>query len=165
MQNGSTYQVVPELRQMVVFAQHNVIRDAPFTRVDLISCRNLLIYLQPPAQRKVLSFFHFALKRGGVVMLGPSESPGTLVNDFETIDKRWRVYRKYTDVRMPVGPHLHPARSSLRLTPPPPAPTARSPLTQMLSVYDVLLEERMPASLLVNDRGELLQAFGGAGKF
>ena len=61
MQTGNTYQVVPELRQMVVFAQHNVISDAPFTRVDLITCRNLLIYLQPPAQQRVLSFFHFAL--------------------------------------------------------------------------------------------------------
>ncbi|HTU63759.1 MAG TPA: CheR family methyltransferase, partial [Polyangiales bacterium] len=163
---GDQYQVVPDLRQMVVFAPHNVIRDAPFTRVDLISCRNLLIYLQPQAQRKALSFFHFALKRGGVVLLGPSESPGTLLNDFETIDKRWRIYRKYTDVRMPVGAHLHPApRSALRLTPAPSVPAARSPLTQMLGIYDVLLEERMPASLLVNDRGELLHAFGGAGKF
>jgi two-component system CheB/CheR fusion protein len=167
VKRGDHYQVVPDLRQMVVFAPHNVIRDAPFTRIDLITCRNMLIYLQPPAQRKVLTFFHFALKRGGVVMLGPSESPGTLLNDFETIDKRWRVYRKYTDVRMPVGAHLQPqtralARTSaVDLT----APGTRSPLAQLLNVYDALLEERMPASLLINDRGELVHAFGGAGGF
>ncbi|HWP07871.1 MAG TPA: chemotaxis protein CheB, partial [Polyangiaceae bacterium] len=62
---GKCYQVVPDLRQTVVFAHHNVVRDAPFTRVDLVSCRNMLIYLQPPAQEKVLSLFHFALNRGG----------------------------------------------------------------------------------------------------
>ena len=73
------YQVVPELRQAIVFAAHNVIKDAPFTRVDLVSCRNMLIYFQPPVQQKVMSQFHFALNRGGVMMLGPSESPGALL--------------------------------------------------------------------------------------
>ena len=67
---GNHYQVVPELRQMIVFAPHNVIKDAPFTRIDLISCRNLLIYFQPPGQKKAISLFHFALKTGGVLMLG-----------------------------------------------------------------------------------------------
>jgi two-component system CheB/CheR fusion protein len=168
IQRGEHYQVVPDVRQMVVFAPHNVIRDAPFTRVDLITCRNLLIYLQPPAQRKVLSFFHFALKRGGVVMLGPSESPGTLLNDFETLDKRWRVYRKYTDVRMPAGVHLQAAARSF------PSPLGdraavpanpRSPVSQLLSVYDALLAQHMPSSLLVNERGELVHSFGGASRF
>jgi two-component system CheB/CheR fusion protein len=65
IRHGDRYQVVPDVRQMVVFAQHNVIKDAPFTRVDLITCRNLLIYLQQAAQQKVLSLFHFALTRGG----------------------------------------------------------------------------------------------------
>src|SRR6185503_15118099 len=85
-QSGNTYQVVPEIRQMVVFAQHNVISDAPFTRVDLITCRNLLIYLQPAAQQRVLSFFHFALNQGGVLFLGPSESIGALSRGFEPVD-------------------------------------------------------------------------------
>ena len=102
MHNGNTYQVVPELRQMVVFAQHNVISDAPFTRVDLISCRNLLIYLQPPAQQRVLSFFHFALSQAGMLFLGPSESLGPLADGFEIIDKHWQLYRKGTEVRTPV---------------------------------------------------------------
>jgi two-component system CheB/CheR fusion protein len=74
---GDAYQVVPDLRQMIVFAQHNVIKDAPFTRVDLITCRNLLIYLQPAAQQKILSFFHFSLNHGGFLLLGPSESIGS----------------------------------------------------------------------------------------
>src|SRR5690606_14614994 len=99
---GRSYQVVPEIRQMVVFAQHNVIKDAPFTRVDFISCRNMLIYLQPGVQRRVLGLFHFALKRGGCVFLGPSESPGVLIRDFEAVDKHWRIYRKHSDTRAQV---------------------------------------------------------------
>jgi two-component system CheB/CheR fusion protein len=167
LRRGDSYQVVPDLRQMVVFAPHNVIKDAPFTRVDLISCRNLLIYLQPAAQQKALSFFHFALNRGGVVLLGPSESPGTLLNDFETIDKRWRIYRKYTDVRMPAGSYLSPPRrpSVPGLAPRTAAAPSRSSVSHLLGVYDSLLEERMPPSLLVNDRGELVHAFAGASRF
>ena len=76
-QNGHTYQVVPELRQMIVFAQHNVIKDAPFTRLDLITCRNLLIYLQPPAQQRVLSFFHFAPESGWRAAARPVREPWT----------------------------------------------------------------------------------------
>ncbi len=99
---GKSYQIVPDLRQTVVFAHHNVVKDAPFTRVDLVSCRNMLIYLQPPAQEKLLSMFHFALNRGGIMFLGPSESLGHLDHDFETIHKGWRIYRKFSDSRMAV---------------------------------------------------------------
>jgi two-component system CheB/CheR fusion protein len=83
--------VIPELRQMIVFAQHNVIGDAPFTRVDLISCRNLLIYLQQPVQQRILSVFHFALSPGGMLFLGPSETLGTLADGFEVLDKQWQL--------------------------------------------------------------------------
>ena len=69
-------QVSPELRQLIVFARHNVTKDAPFTKMHFISCRNMLIYLQPQAQRTVLSLFHFALSSGGVLFLGASETPG-----------------------------------------------------------------------------------------
>src|SRR6185436_13358388 len=109
---GRSYQIVPDLRQAVVFAHHNVVKDAPFTRVDLVSCRNMLIYLQVPAQEKVLSLFHFALNRGGMMFLGPSESLGHLDHDFETIDKTWRIYRKHSDSRMPVElRHAHAPRA------------------------------------------------------
>ncbi len=100
------YHVVPELRQMVVFATHNVINDAPFTKLDLITCRNLLIYFQSAAQRKALSLFHFGLKTGGFLFLGPSETPGDLVDEFDTLDLHWRMYRKRRDVRLPADLEL-----------------------------------------------------------
>ena len=80
------WKIAAEIRNMVVFAPHNLIKDAPFTRMDLISCRNMLIYLQPLAQKKVISLFHFALKTGGTLFLGPSETPGDLADEFDT----WR---------------------------------------------------------------------------
>jgi two-component system CheB/CheR fusion protein len=165
-QNGRTYQVVPELRQMIVFAPHNVISDAPFTRLDLVACRNLLIYLQPPAQRRILSFFHFALGQRGVLFLGPSESLGTLAEGFEVVDKHWQLYRKGGDVRMPVDTRQPSTVSrDARLTVPAVPPAARHSLGQLLSVYDALLEETLPPSLILNDRGELVHALGGAARF
>lgn len=160
------YQIVPDLRQMVVFAAHDVIRDSPFTRMDLVTCRNLLIYLQPAAQQKVLGLFHFALNRGGVLFLGPSETPGALLNDFETLDRHWRMYRKYTDVRMQVDPRFQPPRVEPRLSPSAMAvPLGRHSLTNMIATYDVLLDEVMPPSFLVTERGELVHTFGGASRF
>ena len=162
-QVGSSYQVVPELRQMIVFAQHNVITDAPFTRLDLITCRNLLIYLQPPAQQRVLSHFHFALKQTGVLMLGPSETLGPLADGFDIVEKEWQLYRKGGDVRMPVDTRrtvsMENRVAAPAMTPP------RHSLGQLLSVYDALLEETMPPSLIVNERAELVHALGGAARF
>ncbi|HEX2658088.1 MAG TPA: CheR family methyltransferase, partial [Polyangia bacterium] len=163
---GDAYQVVPDVRKMIVFAQHNVMKDAPFTRVNLITCRNLLIYLQPAAQQKVLSLFHFALKRGGQLFLGPSETIGPMGREFQVVDKHWRVYRKHTDLRMtfetPLRPSVpvEPRHLSQAQTIP-----NRQPVTQLLSVYDTLLDEVMPPSLLITDRGELVHSFNGGSRF
>lgn len=159
--HGKNYQIVPDLRQMIVFAPHDVIRDAPFTRVDLVTCRNLLIYLQPPAQQKVINLFHFALNRGGVLFLGPSETLGPSAGDFETVDRHWHLYRKFSDVRMPVDPHFRPSRPVLT----PRTMAVTSPAAGLLGTYDKLLEEFMPPSLLVSERGEVVHVFGGASKF
>jgi two-component system, chemotaxis family, CheB/CheR fusion protein len=166
IRSGASYQLVPELRQAIVFAPHNVIKDAPFTRVDLVSCRNMLIYLQPAVQQKVLNQFHFALNRGGVMFLGPSESPGALLKDFETLEPHWRIYRKHSDVRTPVDPRLQPRFAEPRLGPGPTnSPFARYSMSHLLATYDALLEDFIPPSLLVNDRGELVHAFRGASRF
>ena len=164
---GDLYQVSPDVRQMIVFAQHDVIRDAPFTRIDLVTCRNLLIYLQPAAQQRVLSFFHFSLRQGGALLLGPSEGLGTLAHGFEMLDKRWQLYRKHGEVRTPVGTQRRPGPPpQSRLVPIPlAAPTGRHSLAQLIGTYDTLLGDVMPPSLLVSDTGELVQTFGGASRF
>ncbi len=167
VQRGDSYQVVPHLRKMIVFAPHDLLKDAPFTRLDLITCRNLLIYLQPAAQKKVLSLFHFGLKAGGVLFMGPSETPGDLSDEFEPVDNHWKLYRKRRDVRLrpdfrlmlPAGVPAVP-RINSHYT----ASAAASDRLQQ-AVYDRLLEEHMPPSFLINDRKELVHSFGGAGKY
>ena len=81
------YRVLPELREAVVFTVQDVLADPPFSRLDLISCRNLLIYLRPEAQAKVVSVFHFALREGGILVLGASETAGNVDGRFEVISK------------------------------------------------------------------------------
>lgn len=167
IRKGDGFQVVPNIRKMIVFAPHDLLKDAPFTRLDLISCRNLLIYLQPSAQKKVLSLFHFGLKAGGVMFLGPSESPGDLSDEFEPVDDHWKLYRKRRDVRLrpdfrlllPSGPPQRP-RINMQFA----SNSAASDRLQQ-AVYDRLLEEHMPPSFLINDRKELVHSFGGAGRY
>jgi two-component system, chemotaxis family, CheB/CheR fusion protein len=89
-----TYRVKKEIRDMVVFAPQDVLRDPPFSRVDLCCCRNLLIYLEPETQRRVLSLLHFALRDGGYLFLGNTESYSGSEHLFELISKRWRIYRR-----------------------------------------------------------------------
>jgi two-component system, chemotaxis family, CheB/CheR fusion protein len=155
------YQVSKELRQLIVFAPHNVVRDAPFTRMHLISCRNLLIYFEPHAQKAVLSLFHFGLAPNGVLMLGASESTGGLAEEFSSIDDHWKIYRKRRDVRL-----LHQLRLPLSRMPgrvhelkaPPPD-------THLMPTYDRLLDRYMPPSLLVDESRTLLDTFAGAERY
>ncbi len=87
------FQVARSIREMVVFAQHNLIKDPPFTNIDLVSCRNVLIYLQPNLQRKVLDYFNFSLKQNGILFLGTSETTGEAAEYFELLDAKNKVYR------------------------------------------------------------------------
>lgn len=93
-------QIKPMLRNMVFFSTHDVTRDPPFTRIDFISCRNLLIYLKEEAQEKVIKLLHFSLKKDGYLFLGPSEHISGIPNEFEPIDEKWRIYKKRRDVKL-----------------------------------------------------------------
>jgi two-component system CheB/CheR fusion protein len=88
------YKISPELRALVIFTVQDVLTDPPFSRIDLVSCRNLLIYLRPDAQAKVISLFHFALRDGGLLLLGGSETAGEIDGGFEVISKSERLYRR-----------------------------------------------------------------------
>ena len=162
------YHVTRELRARVVFAPHNLINDAPFTQMDLVTCRNLLIYLQPNAQKKVLSLFHFALKAGKTLFLGPSESPGELSDEFQLVDKRWKIYRKRRDTRLPLETRLPLGSLSDTLPRTAIKTSNRMPQRQdtlLLSTYDRLLERKMPPSILVDDSFNVRHVFGGAERY
>ncbi|MGE0760633.1 MAG: CheR family methyltransferase, partial [Pirellulaceae bacterium] len=162
------FHIIPELRRMVVFVTHNVAKDAPFTKLDLITCRNVMIYLTPQAQRRVLSLFHFAMKRDAVLCLGPSESTGELSEEFETIDERARIFRKRRDMPLPANMRLPvsvPAVSMPPAAPPAPLLSYVVPARELLSTYDWLLETFMPPGLLIGPKRELLHAFSGASRY
>ncbi len=166
--HGAGHQVIQELRKMIVFAPHNVVKDAPFTKLDLTCCRNLLIYLQPEAQNKALSLFHFGLRAGGFLFLGPSESAGDLDDEFEAEDRHWKVFRKRRDVRLPANLRLplSPGLERLRSVPTSSQAVSRAiPEVHLLKAYDALLEDHVPASLMVDERRKLVHSFTGAGKF
>ncbi len=99
---GDQYQIQHSVREMVVFAQHNLIKDPPFNNVSLLSCRNLLIYLQPVLQQRVMELFNFALRPQGVLLLGTSETPGEMGDHFETLHHRFKIYRSRGQRRRPV---------------------------------------------------------------
>jgi two-component system CheB/CheR fusion protein len=165
IRKGDGFQIAQDLRQMIVFAPHNLIKDAPFTKLDMVTCRNLLIYLQPSTQKKVLSLFHFALKTNGVLFLGPSESPGELSDEFLTVDPHWKIYKKRRDIRLPADLRLPLSVAAPRWiggTSSTPSTGPRQGEQQLLGTYDALLDKVMPASLLINEHHELVQTFAGA---
>jgi two-component system, chemotaxis family, CheB/CheR fusion protein len=88
------YQVKKELREKIVFAHHNIIDDPPFIKMDLVSCRNLLIYLEPAVQQKILGHFYFSLNNDGIMLLGNSENTGKFKSHFHSVNAKWKIYRK-----------------------------------------------------------------------
>lgn len=163
---GGHYHITRELRQMVIFAPHDITKDPPFTRIDLISCRNVLIYLDALVQRRVISMFHFGMRVDGVMMLGPSESVGELSREFGVVDQHWRIFRKLRDVRLPDTKSipLTPALTSIvseRPAHPGMAGLKKSDFSES-SVMEDLLDRYVPPSFLVNKYFELVHSFGNA---
>ena len=153
------------IRGMVTFARHDLLEDPPFTNLDLVSCRNLLIYLRPERQCRVLTLFHYALRPDGYLFLGNSETIQPLHREFDTVNARQRLFRKRRDVTLTDGFRLQRRRQISR--------TGRSAAVHgepgglalqenLLGVYDELLNTYMPPSLLIDDGFQLVDAFGGA---
>src|SRR5262249_9690225 len=102
MRDDASYTVVRELRDMCVFSSHSVIRDPPFSRLDMVSCRNLLIYLGPEFQARVIRVFHFALKPGGFLFLGTSENISQYSDLFQRLDKKQRLFKRRDHAAAPL---------------------------------------------------------------
>ncbi|TWI63968.1 two-component system CheB/CheR fusion protein [Desulfobotulus alkaliphilus] len=164
---GDCFQVARNIREMVVFAQHNLIKDPPFTKIDLISCRNLLIYLQPVLQQKILEFFNFSLIKNGILLLGSSESIGDLTDCFDLQHHKSKIF-------LSRGQGILPARntgfSSLHEKESPPAPyytgMERVRKHQMAEdrlmdrFLELLSEYYIPVSIIVNEKMELIHSLG-----
>ncbi|MBV8399503.1 MAG: PAS domain-containing protein [Acetobacteraceae bacterium] len=164
VKEDSTYCVVKELREMCVFSQHSLIKDAPFSKLDLISCRNLLIYLDIELQNRIIPLFHFALMPGGFLFLGNAENVSGNTKLFAPIDRGLRVFRRReTGTRVlpdfPVTPGSHrPARPA---SPSPPRPFERD-----LARHAARIVERYaPAYAVVDEKSDVLHFSARAGRF
>jgi len=159
------YRVQPELRSLVVFAVQNVLADPPFSRLDFVSCRNLLIYLQPEAQAQVISLFHFALREGGILLLGNAESIGAQGDHFEVIAKAERLYRHQGRSRPGDLGFLSPAVTGARVARPgaSPAPSRQAALAELCR--RLVLESYAPAAVLINRKQECLYSLGPTDRY
>ncbi len=160
------YRVIKSIRDLVVFAQHNLLLDPPFTRVDLITCRNMLIYFEPALQQKIIPGFHYALKPNGVLLLGSSESVGQFNNLFAVIDQKQRIYTKKPAPNWPRfdrPPVVPPGRKATLA--PTPGPVEVNPVDAQKEADRLVLQKYAPPGVLVNGEGEILQFRGDVGKF
>ncbi len=160
------YRVVADLRSAVVFTVQDVLADPPFSRIDMVSCRNLLIYLRPEAQAKVISLFHFALRDDGILLLGSSETAGNVEGRFELIAKSERLYRHIGRSRpgesgflvRPGDDVRVPARQEQRHT-----PSRQAVLAELCRV--LVIENYAPAAVLINRKHECLYSLGPTDRY
>lgn len=158
------YQIQGFVRESVVFALHNTFSDPPFTRLDLLCCRNLLIYLKAEVQQHILAVFHYALNPGGLLFLGTSETLGQQRQHFSALDAHWRIYRRGQEVARPLPSGQIVAREGRgpgRL--PPVLPTPQRTLSQ--HAQRVLLSQYAPPAVVVNLQGDILFVNGQTGRY
>eukprot|EP00913_Durusdinium_trenchii_P008996 g8462.t1 len=163
------YRIRKEIREMVVFAPQNAIRDPPFTKLDFISCRNLLIYLKADLQKKLLPIFHYALKPKGLLFLGPSETIGAISEQFSTVDKRWKIFARVDNPQFPHAlPSMpaQPAHNDGNVNEVARSRESKSQETHISRLIERLLLERfVPTSVVVNGRGEIAYIHGRTGTY
>ncbi len=154
------YQVVKDIREQIVFAPQNITADPPFSRLDLISCRNLLIYLDQQVQRKIIALFHFSLREGGFLFLGAAETVGDREELFAPVSKKWRIYRRIgvgrrVGVEIPVRLAGEPGRTAAKQ---PLEPPSRMSLAS--GVQHLLLDRFVPACVMIDRKLQVLYVHG-----
>ncbi|MEI7940521.1 MAG: chemotaxis protein CheB [Verrucomicrobiota bacterium] len=159
------YRARKEIRDMVVFARQNLVMEPPFTKLDILSCRNLLIYLAPEVQKKLIPLFHYSLGPDGLLFLGNSESIGDFTDLFAHLSGKSRIYRRTASGLLP-EPIDFPSSFNTGLPGrPKPRPTAKPPPSlQSLADQLVLRRYSLPA-VLVNDKGDIIYVSGHTGKY
>ena len=166
---NNAYAVNRDIRKMIVFSPHNVFQDPPFGRLDLISCRNMLIYFQPVLQNDLFAIFHSSLKDGGYLFLGKSEAIGAYTEAFPVVDAAAKIFSHRSEVKIPGAkmiPYLQTtylddefaSEADMRF-PRKPLPGELA-MTEQMNIDNSLLEQFMPACLVVNEKNELVHTYG-----
>jgi two-component system, chemotaxis family, CheB/CheR fusion protein len=165
IKDEDTYRIRKVIREMILFAPHNLLRDPPFSRLDLISCRNVMIYLNRETQEKVLRVFHFALRENGYLFLGASESADSIPNSFSPIDKKHRIYESRPASRNWNAPPTLPLSGVWTPKLPALPSETRRNLQSFGELHHRLIEQYAPPSILINEEGDILHLSENAGHF
>ncbi|QPH41268.1 CheR family methyltransferase [Pedobacter endophyticus] len=161
------YTVKKEIREMIVFAQHNLIKDAPFTRLDLLCCRNVMIYLTTELQKKLIPIFHYSLNVNGLLFLGPAESVSGFQEFFNNVDSKWKLFErkegassmgKLLDFPFHIANQDKLVKSDMSSK-----SRKQSPIVEHFN--KILLDNHTPPSLLLNDKGEIIDINGATQRF
>ncbi len=165
---GDGYIVKKNIREMAIFAPHDVLINPPFSKLDAISCRNVLIYMNKDAQKKMLSAFNYALKSGGILFLGPSESISNFVESFKTLDNKWKIYKSKKTAQTPAGdfvrfpyakmPNDYTAVEDLEII-------GKTDHNIGKNVEKLLIERYAPPTAIVNNEGRIVFIHGRVGKY
>jgi two-component system CheB/CheR fusion protein len=167
MKEDGNYRIKKEIRELVIFAEQNILTDPPFTKIELLSCRNLLIYLNPEIQRRLVPVFHYALNPGGLLFLGSSETISGYTDLFTALEPRWKVFKRQEPASPPPLLMEFPVRTSKPdETTAPFGPSNRlAEATLTNQVEKVLVQQFAPPSVIVNDRGDIVYIHGLTGHF
>jgi two-component system CheB/CheR fusion protein len=167
IKQNNHYIIKKEVRELVIFAQHNIIKDSPFTKLDLLCCRNLLIYLNAELQKKLMPLFHYSLNKDGILFLGNSETIGTFSDLYNPVSSRFRIFSKkdaisFTKMDYPFAIARHdipgPNTGNIKA-----AKAGKSNLP--LIFQNILLERFTPPSVIINERGDVLYVNGNINPF
>ena len=165
-ENG-TYRIHPRLREFLIFAPQNIILDPPYTHLDIISCRNLLIYLSPELQRKLVMLFHYALNSGGILFLGCAESIGGYNNLFGTVDGKWKIFQKKdvsTTAGLPDQPSVFAVKSHAQMVRGGSSASAKMHSLTTIAQQQLLELYAPPAAIITKD-GDIVYFHGRTGKY
>jgi len=166
IKEGHNYRVRPELRALVVFTIQDVLADPPFARIDLVSCRNLLIYLRAEAQAKVIALFHFALREGGLLLLGAAETVGADLGRFAVVSKPARLYRQVGHSRIGDLGFSVSGGDVVRIPTRPgagPGPSRQMALAELCR--RLVMDSYAPAAVLINQKHECLFSLGPTDRY
>ncbi|RJP79459.1 MAG: PAS domain S-box protein [Desulfobacteraceae bacterium] len=167
--SGDAYRIQKSIRDMMVFSEQDVIKDPPFSRLDLISCRNLLIYMGGELQKKLIPLFHYALKPGGFMFLGTSETIGDYMDLFAVIDRKSKLFQRKADLRGALHPKMTefmpPLTEAGKITRLAAKPSGENKPSLREITENALLQHWAPVGALINERGDILYLHGRAGLY
>jgi two-component system CheB/CheR fusion protein len=166
--DGATYRIRKDIRDMLVFSEHDVTKDPPFSKLDLISCRNLLIYMGVDLQKRLLPLFHYGLSPGGMLFLGSSESIGEFGDLFMALDRGAKIYQRKANefgARRPTFSRWPPQTQEREVTMKPTVNAAEGRIPLHEIAMRTLLAHYAPLGALVNERGDILYLLGRTGRY